>query len=61
MNFFDEYNGIRLDFIDFTANFKNAMRDWENKVIPWVRFDKEKAQKAEEIIKKKLRIENFKP
>lgn len=52
------FEGLLLDFIDYTSQFKTAMRNWKNKVRPGAVFIKNNAQIAEEMVKRYLRYED---
>jgi len=58
MSLFEQNNGILLNFIDYTSQFKDAMRNWKIKVRLDAIFKQEHAELAEIIIKRKLRIQD---
>lgn len=58
MSLFEQNNGILLNFVDYTSQFKDAMRNWQTKVRPYATFNQKDAKLAEIIIKRKLRIQD---
>lgn len=58
MSSFEQNKGILLDFIDYTSQFKDAMRNWKTNVRKFASYPQNNVDLAEIIIKRKLSIED---